>query len=44
MDIIQLPWMVALGLYKEEEVIEVNPRTGVRFAEDDSEGPCTQAG
>ena len=43
MGIVQLPWMVALGLYKEEDVIEVNPRTGVRFAEDESEGRCAQA-
>ena len=51
--ITQLPWMVALGIYdvKEgEDVIEVNPRTGVRFAEEFSgfttraefEEPCEQ--
>ena len=42
--ITQTPWMVALGVYKEEDAIKVNPSTGVRFLDEDLKGPCIQAG
>merc|ERR1712223_72623 len=46
LDIKQLPWMVALGSYQEEDAIEVNPRTQTRFAsfEDGEAGPCDHVG
>ena len=46
LDIKQLPWMVALGSYQEEDYIEVNPRTQTRFAsfEDGEAGPCDHVG